>query len=119
MLCPGRVFGVFVCFMTNTILVGAQWGDEGKGKATDLLGNTGEVIDYVVKFNGGNNAGHTVVIGSEKYAVSIASVMLCVTSSAVASSDSDSSAPEAGTELGSRHEAQRARQGGRPIAGIP
>ncbi|HEY3512485.1 MAG TPA: adenylosuccinate synthase, partial [Kribbella sp.] len=36
---------------------------------TDLLGNTGEVIDYVVKFNGGNNAGHTVVIGSEKYAL--------------------------------------------------
>ena len=55
--------------MPAIVLVGAQWGDEGKGKATDLLGNTGEVIDYVVKFNGGNNAGHTVVIGSEKYAL--------------------------------------------------
>src|SRR6201991_2667216 len=55
--------------MPAIVLVGAQWGDEGKGKATDLLGNTGEVIDYVVKFNGGNNAGHTVVIGDEKYAL--------------------------------------------------
>jgi len=48
------------------VIVGAQWGDEGKGKATDLLA---EQIDYVVKFNGGNNAGHTVVIGNEKYAL--------------------------------------------------
>jgi adenylosuccinate synthase len=48
------------------VLVGAQWGDEGKGKATDLLGSA---VDYVVKFNGGNNAGHTVVIGGEKYAL--------------------------------------------------
>jgi adenylosuccinate synthase len=48
------------------VIVGAQWGDEGKGKATDLLA---EHIDYVVKFNGGNNAGHTVVIGNEKYAL--------------------------------------------------
>src|SRR3954463_4393416 len=55
--------------MPAIVLVGAQWGDEGKGKATDLLGNTGEVIDYVVRYNGGNNAGHTVVIGSEKYAL--------------------------------------------------
>lgn len=55
--------------MPAIVLVGAQWGDEGKGKATDLLGNTGVGIDYVVKFNGGNNAGHTVVIGEEKYAL--------------------------------------------------
>jgi adenylosuccinate synthase len=48
------------------VLVGAQWGDEGKGKATDLLGSD---VDYVVKFNGGNNAGHTVVIGDQKYAL--------------------------------------------------
>lgn len=52
--------------MPAIVLVGAQWGDEGKGKATDLLGDR---IDYVVKFNGGNNAGHTVVIGTEKYAL--------------------------------------------------
>ena len=52
--------------MPVIVLVGAQWGDEGKGKATDLLGNR---IDYVVKFNGGNNAGHTVVIKGEKYAL--------------------------------------------------
>jgi adenylosuccinate synthase len=48
------------------VLVGAQWGDEGKGKATDLLGGA---VDYVVKFNGGNNAGHTVVIDGERYAL--------------------------------------------------
>ena len=52
--------------MPAIVLVGAQWGDEGKGKATDLLASR---IDYVVKFNGGNNAGHTVVIGEEKYAL--------------------------------------------------
>lgn len=52
--------------MPAVVLVGAQWGDEGKGKATDLLGDR---VDYVVKFNGGNNAGHTVVIGDQKYAL--------------------------------------------------
>ncbi|WP_010204252.1 adenylosuccinate synthase [Salinibacterium sp. PAMC 21357] len=52
--------------MPAIVIIGAQWGDEGKGKATDLLGSR---IDYVVKFNGGNNAGHTVVIGNEKYAL--------------------------------------------------
>ena len=52
--------------MPAIVLIGAQWGDEGKGKATDLLGHR---LDYVVKFNGGNNAGHTVVIGDEKYAL--------------------------------------------------
>ena len=52
--------------MPAIVLIGAQWGDEGKGKATDLLGPR---VDYVVKFNGGNNAGHTVVVGTEKYAL--------------------------------------------------
>ena len=52
--------------MPAVVIVGAQWGDEGKGKATDLIASH---IDYVVKFNGGNNAGHTVVIGDEKYAL--------------------------------------------------
>src|SRR6201984_3856109 len=47
-------------------VVGAQWGDEGKGKATDLLGDR---VDYVVRYQGGNNAGHTVVIGDESYAL--------------------------------------------------
>ncbi|GAA1270570.1 adenylosuccinate synthase [Sphaerisporangium rubeum] len=52
--------------MPAVVLVGAQWGDEGKGKATDLLGG---VVDYVVRYQGGNNAGHTVVIGDQKYAL--------------------------------------------------
>jgi adenylosuccinate synthase len=52
--------------MPAIVLVGAQWGDEGKGKATDLLGDQ---IDYCVRFNGGNNAGHTIVVNGEKYAV--------------------------------------------------
>jgi adenylosuccinate synthase len=56
--------------MPAIVLVGAQWGDEGKGKATDLMGGD---VDYVVKFNGGNNAGHTIVIEQdgkrEKYAL--------------------------------------------------
>ena len=52
--------------MPAIVIVGAQWGDEGKGKATDLLGDR---VDYVVRYQGGNNAGHTVVIGDETYAL--------------------------------------------------
>jgi adenylosuccinate synthase len=52
--------------MPAIVLLGAQWGDEGKGKATDLLGDK---VKYVVRYQGGNNAGHTVVIGKEKYAL--------------------------------------------------
>ena len=52
--------------MPAIVLVGAQWGDEGKGKATDLLGGR---VDYAVRYQGGNNAGHTVVIGDESYAL--------------------------------------------------
>src|SRR3954447_23404136 len=52
--------------MPAIVILGAQWGDEGKGKATDALGGQ---ADYVVKFNGGNNAGHTVVVDGEKYAL--------------------------------------------------
>ena len=52
--------------MPAIVLLGAQWGDEGKGKATDLLGGR---VDYVVRYQGGNNAGHTVVIGDDKYAL--------------------------------------------------
>jgi adenylosuccinate synthase len=53
--------------MPAIVLIGAQWGDEGKGKATDLLG---ERVDYVVRYQGGNNAGHTVVTpDGEHYAL--------------------------------------------------
>jgi len=52
--------------MPAIVLVGAQWGDEGKGKATDLLGHR---VDYVVRYQGGNNGGHTVVIGDKKFAL--------------------------------------------------
>jgi adenylosuccinate synthase len=52
--------------MPGVVIVGGQWGDEGKGRATDALGSR---VDYVVKFNGGNNAGHTVVIGDQKFAL--------------------------------------------------
>ncbi len=44
--------------MPAVVLIGAQWGDEGKGKATDLLGGR---VPYVVRYQGGNNAGHTVI----------------------------------------------------------
>jgi len=50
--------------MANTILVGAQWGDEGKGKIIDFLT---EHADIVVRSQGGNNAGHTVILGTKKY----------------------------------------------------
>lgn len=50
--------------MSVKVVIGAQWGDEGKGKVTDKLAET---ADYVVRFSGGNNAGHTVIVGDEKY----------------------------------------------------
>ena len=50
--------------MPNIVLVGAQWGDEGKGKVIDLLAPH---ADYIVRFQGGNNAGHTVVIGDDEF----------------------------------------------------
>jgi adenylosuccinate synthase len=49
------------------VVLGAQWGDEGKGKATDLLA-TSQSIDFVVRTSGGHNAGHTIVVNGEKYA---------------------------------------------------
>lgn len=49
--------------MPNVVIIGAQWGDEGKGKVVDLLT---EYVDIIVRFQGGNNAGHTVVINGEK-----------------------------------------------------
>ena len=53
--------------MPAIVLIGAQWGDEGKGKATDILGSR---VDYVVRYQGGNNAGHTVVTpDGEHYAL--------------------------------------------------
>ncbi|MBL7157141.1 MAG: adenylosuccinate synthase [Candidatus Omnitrophica bacterium] len=50
--------------MSNIIVVGAQWGDEGKGKVIDILAKD---FSYIVRYQGGNNAGHTVVIGDEKF----------------------------------------------------
>ncbi|MEG0842336.1 MAG: adenylosuccinate synthase [Erysipelotrichaceae bacterium] len=49
--------------MAGYVVVGTQWGDEGKGKIVDVLG---EKVDYVVRFQGGNNAGHTVIVNGEK-----------------------------------------------------
>ena len=54
--------------MSNVTVVGAQWGDEGKGKIVDWLSNQ---ADVVVRFQGGNNAGHTIVVGKDKIALSL------------------------------------------------
>ena len=54
--------------MSTTVVLGAQWGDEGKGKVTDFFASS---ADYVVRFQGGNNAGHTIVVGDEKLALSL------------------------------------------------
>ena len=54
--------------MTATIVLGAQWGDEGKGRVTDFFAGS---ADYVVRYQGGNNAGHTVTIGDDSYALSV------------------------------------------------
>lgn len=54
--------------MGATLIVGLQWGDEGKGKITDLLASE---MDYVVRYQGGHNAGHTVVIGNDTFALQL------------------------------------------------
>jgi adenylosuccinate synthase len=54
--------------MPATIVLGAQWGDEGKGKVTDVFAET---ADFVVRYQGGNNAGHTIVVGEERFALSL------------------------------------------------
>jgi len=52
----------------TTVLVGAQWGDEGKGKITDHLS---KAADVVVRYQGGNNAGHTIIVGNERFALTL------------------------------------------------
>jgi len=54
--------------MTNVTVIGAQWGDEGKGKIIDWLANRAEMV---VRFQGGNNAGHTIVVGDKTYKLSL------------------------------------------------
>jgi adenylosuccinate synthase len=54
--------------MTVTAVVGTQWGDEGKAKIIDLLAAENE---FVVRYQGGHNAGHTVVVGDQKYALQL------------------------------------------------
>ena len=54
--------------MPSTVVLGAQWGDEGKGRVTDYFARN---ADYVVRYQGGNNAGHTIIIGDQKFALSL------------------------------------------------
>ena len=54
--------------MPATVIVGPQWGDEGKGKVTDVFADE---ADFVVRFQGGNNAGHTIIIGDERFALTL------------------------------------------------
>src|SRR5215470_9074917 len=54
--------------MANVVVIGAQWGDEGKGKIVDWLS---ERADVVVRFQGGHNAGHTLVIGNQTFKLSL------------------------------------------------
>jgi len=54
--------------MPSTVVLGAQWGDEGKGRVTDFFAQS---ADYVVRYQGGNNAGHTIIIGEQKFALSL------------------------------------------------
>ena len=59
--------------MKNLTIVGAQWGDEGKGKIVDYFSDK---FDVVLRFQGGNNAGHTIVINDTKFILSILPTML-------------------------------------------
>src|SRR3569833_1386353 len=67
--CIGRFIGLGgMRFMANVVVVGSQWGDEGKGKIVDWLS---EQADIVVRFQGGHNAGHTLVINGETYKLAL------------------------------------------------
>ncbi len=68
--------------MANVVVVGAQWGDEGKGKIVDWLS---ERADVVVRFQGGHNAGHTLVIGDQTYKLSLCRRVSCVRTSSASS----------------------------------
>src|SRR6059058_3872637 len=57
-------FGLERFRMSNLIILGAQWGDEGKGKLVDLLADQ---FDYIIRYQGGHNAGHTILIGERKF----------------------------------------------------
>ena len=61
--------------MANVVVVGAQWGDEGKGKIVDWLS---ERADIVVRFQGGHNAGHTLVVDGEVFKLSIMPSGICL-----------------------------------------
>jgi adenylosuccinate synthase len=67
-ICQPRQQRVFEAGMANVAVIGAQWGDEGKGKIVDWLS---ERADVVVRFQGGHNAGHTLVIGNQTYKLSL------------------------------------------------
>ncbi len=54
--------------MPATVVLGAQWGDEGKGRVVDFFA---ESADFVVRYQGGNNAGHTIVVGEQRLALSM------------------------------------------------
>ena len=71
--------------MPAIVVLGAQWGDEGKGKATDLL-TTSQTIDYCVRTSGGHNAGHTIVANGEKFATHLlpSSIITPTTTSVIA-----------------------------------
>ena len=60
--------GVKGNLMKNIVVLGSQWGDEGKGKIVDWLSNQ---ADIVLRFQGGNNAGHTIVVNRKKIALSL------------------------------------------------
>ena len=60
--------------MPATVVVGTQWGDEGKGKLTDLLAKD---MHMVVRYQGGHNAGHTVVVGGETFALQLDRAASC------------------------------------------
>ena len=59
----------------NTIIIGAQWGDEGKGKIIDVLSRQADII---VRFQGGNNAGHTVVVNNQQFILHLIPQESCV-----------------------------------------
>src|ERR1700743_743025 len=63
-----ETFRVRIKSMANVAVIGAQWGDEGKGKIIDWLANRAEIV---VRFQGGNNAGHTIVVGDKTYKLSL------------------------------------------------
>ena len=95
--------------MSGTVVIGAQWGDEGKGKIVDLLA---EKFDIVARYQGGNNAGHTVVHGDRSSSSTCCRRASSSRTSCASSATASSSTPRCCAASSTRSRSEAARSTG-------